>query len=341
MPTLTASFPRASVAVRNEGLSVMAKVASIASSGAGPHERATEILDGLKGFLALDAVMLSTVDLTTGARQVVASEGYEDRVSTHLTGGEFHEEFIAPFAVPQEGWPVREADLPVDPLSLRSVAEFFRPAGLRDGMTSALFSRDGRYVGFLDVSSMDRQHLSEEACAVVGHLAGAMANVIDPLESARRLTATLDDGSVALGLLSDGQTISLHGGAQDGLLENEPGIRRAVARLLDVRSTAAFLWPSASSDWYGCRAFRCRDGIDVLTVSTATCAPYALTRREIEVLSLLVEGRSNADIAELLCVAMRTVKAHVEHIFEKLSVATRAAAVGCAVREGILLPPRD
>ena len=63
-----------------------------------------------------------------------------------------------------------------------------------------------------------------------------------------------------------------------------------------------------------------------------------LTRREIEVLTQLASGASNPAIAKLLHVSPRTVATHVEHILEKLDVSTRAAAVGRAVREALLLP---
>jgi DNA-binding NarL/FixJ family response regulator len=56
------------------------------------------------------------------------------------------------------------------------------------------------------------------------------------------------------------------------------------------------------------------------------------------VLTSLVDGASNGEIAAQLWVTTRTVRAHVEHILEKLGVASRAAAVGRAVVEGLLLP---
>lgn len=54
---------------------------------------------------------------------------------------------------------------------------------------------------------------------------------------------------------------------------------------------------------------------------------YGLTPRESEVLALLVEGRTNAEIAADLGAAKRTVEKHVEHILQKLGVGTRLAAL--------------
>jgi DNA-binding NarL/FixJ family response regulator len=62
----------------------------------------------------------------------------------------------------------------------------------------------------------------------------------------------------------------------------------------------------------------------------------ALTARERDVLRLLVEGRSNAEIAEALFVGAGTVKTHVANILAKLGVPTRAAAATHAVRQGLV-----
>lgn len=53
---------------------------------------------------------------------------------------------------------------------------------------------------------------------------------------------------------------------------------------------------------------------------------FGLTRREVEVLDLVADGRTNAEIGQLLGTSPRTVQKHLEHIFEKLGVDTRTAA---------------
>lgn len=52
-----------------------------------------------------------------------------------------------------------------------------------------------------------------------------------------------------------------------------------------------------------------------------------LTEREGEVLHWLAEGKSNPEIGIILGASPRTVGKHVEHIFEKLGVQSRAAAL--------------
>ena len=61
-----------------------------------------------------------------------------------------------------------------------------------------------------------------------------------------------------------------------------------------------------------------------------------LSAREREILTLTAEGRSSPEIARLLFLSTSTVKTHLQHIYEKLDVSDRAAAVAKALREGVL-----
>lgn len=63
---------------------------------------------------------------------------------------------------------------------------------------------------------------------------------------------------------------------------------------------------------------------------------YDLTDRELEVLSLIVEGLSNSQIADRLVIAKATAKAHVHSILQKLYVDDRTKAAILALKEGIV-----
>lgn len=65
---------------------------------------------------------------------------------------------------------------------------------------------------------------------------------------------------------------------------------------------------------------------------------YGLTSRELEVLSLVTQGKSNADIARELFVTTKTVKYHLTGIFSKLGVRNRTEAAAFALSHGLVRP---
>jgi DNA-binding CsgD family transcriptional regulator len=63
----------------------------------------------------------------------------------------------------------------------------------------------------------------------------------------------------------------------------------------------------------------------------------SLTDREREILALLADGLGNKQIAARLGISTNTVKTHLELLFEKIGVSSRAEAVATGVRRGLLL----
>ena len=63
----------------------------------------------------------------------------------------------------------------------------------------------------------------------------------------------------------------------------------------------------------------------------------AITNREREILALLADGLGNKQIAARLGISANTVKTHIELLFERLGVSSRAEAVAMGVKRGLLL----
>ncbi len=70
-------------------------------------------------------------------------------------------------------------------------------------------------------------------------------------------------------------------------------------------------------------------------------AQDALSDRELEVLTVIAHGETNRGAASRLFISEATVKTHLLHIYAKLDVNDRAAAVAAAYERGLLVPRRD
>ncbi|UGS35069.1 helix-turn-helix transcriptional regulator [Capillimicrobium parvum] len=328
---------------------MLSRVAAVLSSGASTRERVLDLFSELRHVLPFEAAMLAYVHPLTGQQQALLSLGYSERVASRLVSAEFRSDFIDRFDMMSTRWPLRERDLPVDPLTVPSIAEYLTPSGLVEGIVAPLVDGSGRYQGCLFCSTSDKRHPSDDARTIIGHLAPALVKLVDPSETLRRLASTLDESWSAVGISADGACVPVGLGTGTPSLDPDGPLMRAVAARIAEGDVAGhrFLWPSDDA-----RRWRqvvvlpcCLDAAGHGSCYGTVLAlreiqpPRDLTRREIEVLSALVEGESNAVIAAKLHVAPRTVKAHVEHILEKLEVPTRAAAAVYAVEEGLVLLP--
>jgi NarL family two-component system response regulator LiaR len=74
----------------------------------------------------------------------------------------------------------------------------------------------------------------------------------------------------------------------------------------------------------------------ITKINQPAAVGYDITGREKEILNLMVDGLSNADIAGRLVVSQSTVKFHVSNILSKLGVASRTEAVALAIRHKLV-----
>jgi HD-GYP domain-containing protein (c-di-GMP phosphodiesterase class II) len=86
----------------------------------------------------------------------------------------------------------------------------------------------------------------------------------------------------------------------------------------------------------------CRTAVELVSDTgdaiAPTQTPAGLTERETAVLALLARGLATKEIAAKLGIAPRTVKHHIEHVYEKTGISSRAAAALFAVRHDLVAP---
>jgi DNA-binding NarL/FixJ family response regulator len=127
---------------------------------------------------------------------------------------------------------------------------------------------------------------------------------------------------------------ALSAGAQGYLLKGEPlGVFRA--RLLTAMAGEPVVSPAIA------RRVLAHFRGDAAAVrqsppTPAPLAPAALTSRETEVLRLLAQGHTLAEVGAALALSVNTIKTHVKSVYGRLDVRSRLAAVDTARRMGIL-----
>jgi DNA-binding NarL/FixJ family response regulator len=155
---------------------------------------------------------------------------------------------------------------------------------------------------------------------------------LDGVEATRRLRVREDAPPVlVLTTFDDDELLSgaLRAGAAGFQLKDAPG-EEIVRAVRTVAEGEAWLDPGVTG-----RVLATYRG-------TAQTKPMAelkhLTARELEVLELIGRGRSNTEIAGELFISEVTVKSHVGHIFTKLHLRDRAAAIVLAFDSGVVAP---
>jgi DNA-binding NarL/FixJ family response regulator len=155
---------------------------------------------------------------------------------------------------------------------------------------------------------------------------------LDGVEATRRLAAGEPGvGIVALTTYADDETViaALQAGAR-GYLTKDAGAEQIRAAIERVAAGEAALDPAVQRHLVAAVA----EG-ESAPPAAASELPDGLTPREAEVLGLIAEGLSNAEIADRLVVSGATVKSHVNHLFAKIRARDRAQAVAYAYRNGL------
>jgi DNA-binding NarL/FixJ family response regulator len=151
---------------------------------------------------------------------------------------------------------------------------------------------------------------------------------LDGIEAIRRLTERGErPRTIALTTYADDASVlgALRAGAR-GYLTKDAGAEQIRAAVEAVARGEAALDPAVQ-----------HHVLAALTEPEAEAPelPDGLTPREAEVLALIAEGLTNAEIADRLVVSAATVKTHVNHIFAKAGVRDRAQAVVYAYANGL------
>lgn len=154
--------------------------------------------------------------------------------------------------------------------------------------------------------------------------------------------ADLEYAPAAL-LREDGHLEEVNGGAGVRLLKADAALlAHAAAFLGSGSSRTRFFWITAAQAWLSVTLEREEHAPPerrVLVTAFEQAPPFGLTERQLDVLTLVAAGLTNAEIAGRLVTSVRTIATHVEHLLEKTGRANRAALAALAIEEGVVRMP--
>jgi DNA-binding NarL/FixJ family response regulator len=159
--------------------------------------------------------------------------------------------------------------------------------------------------------------------------------VLDGISATRRIAAEQPDVAVVvLTTYADDSSVldALHAGARSYLTKDAD--RADIARALHAAASGLTVFdPRVHSTLLAATAASRSEPEP--GAAAAGAHPDGLTDREVEILRLIVRGRTNPEIAAELYLSGHTVKTHINRIFAKTGSRDRAAAIGYAHRNGL------
>jgi DNA-binding NarL/FixJ family response regulator len=200
---------------------------------------------------------------------------------------------------------------------------------LRLGLSRVLAGLDVRVAGECDEIAEGIKLAQDEAAQllILGQLRGLTAAEATRAAKASQVPRVL----VIVGNTTPDDLAELLSAGADGLIGRMAGPGEVVAAVTQLLAGERFVAPALLPALLG------RVGPPVATPDGDTSADEGvLTDKERQVLACLATGGTNVDIAHTLFITPATVKTHVAHIYAKLGVKNRNAAVSRALEMGLL-----
>jgi DNA-binding CsgD family transcriptional regulator len=328
---------------------ILTEVTGIGAAPGSLAERAEALLTQVQRVVPFEAGFIALLPPGETAHVPLIRHGYDDRTNGHLDSPGFLQD-LELGGQRRTRRPVQHVDSLVPQAEIPVWADYLLPAGFRGALGVALFTLDRRYLGLLGVTTERVTPTEADACNLVKLLAEQVAVAVDPWRSLATIAGMVHAASAGIVLTPSGTVLPLPGRPDHRLLAPGSGVlAAATVQLAEGSPYASFLAPLPGEE--GGEDVGTHVRITVLAVppdlqlfaaAVILVSPagdlHGLSRRELQVLGLLVTGASNKRIAEGLGISARTVDVHVEHVRAKLGAPSRTTAAARALRLGLFVP---
>ncbi|SFL21757.1 helix-turn-helix transcriptional regulator [Geodermatophilus ruber] len=328
---------------------ILTEVTGIGAAPGTLAERAGALLAQVQRVIPFEAGFIALLPPGGSAHVPLIRHGYDDRTDGYLDSPEFlHDLELG--GQRRTRHPVQHVDTPVPQAEIPVWAEYLLPAGFRGAVGVALFTPDHRYLGLLGVTTERATPTGADACNLAELLAEQVAVAVDPWRSLATIAEMVHAATAGVVLTLSGMVQPLPGRPDHRLLARGSGVlAAAVVQLAEGSTYASFLAPlpgGEDGDDAGTHAritvLAAPPDLQLFAAAVVLVSPagnlHGLSRRELQVLGLLVTGATNEQIAEGLGISVRTVAVHLDHVRAKLGAPSRTTAAARALRLGLFVP---
>jgi DNA-binding CsgD family transcriptional regulator len=328
---------------------ILTETTGIAAAPGTFAERAEPLLALMQRVVPSEAGFIALLPPDEPAHVALSRHGYDDRTNGYLDSPEFLQD-LELGGQRRTGHPVQHVDSPVPQAEIPVWADYLLPAGFRGALGVALFTADRRYLGLLGVTTERAGPTGPDACNLAELLAEQVAVAVDPWRSLTMIAGIVHTASAGIVLAPSNRVLPLPGLPDHRLLALGSGVlATAAVQLAEGRPYASFLAPlpcEEGGEGEGTHAritvLAAPPAVQLFAAAVVLVSPagdlHGLSRRELQVLGLLVTGASNERIADGLGIKARTVEVHLDHVRAKLGAPSRTTAAARALRLGLFVP---
>ena len=320
--------------------SLRADVAEIAAQAGSIERRADALLERLRGVIPYAAGWIAVRDPETRRHRRVGSVGDTDALARYFALQEADDEVEA-LGLNRFQPPVPASALPVPLPDTRAWGEYLLPAGFNDGVAMALFTDDGRHLGFM---SLLTDHPMDRTTSCSGLLAGLrpiIAMALDRLPSFAAAAQLTGDAVGGVVITRAGRGVPVPGLPTHPLLVEGSAVLDVARLHARAPGTVSTLLSLCAGTLHRVSVLDCRDEsadhLCALVLVRPAGEASRLALSDVRLLGALVDGWDDDRIRTGMGIV--DPAGCVARLAGDLGLPSTSALVQHAAREGLYLPP--
>jgi hypothetical protein len=287
------------------------------------------------------AAWLAVRDPETRRHRRVGSDGDVDSLARYFALPGADDE-VEQLGLNRSQPPVPASALPVPLAETVAWGDYLLPAGFNDGLAMALFTDDGRHLGFLSLLTGDPRDRTASYARLLGTLRPVIAHALDRLPSLAAAAQLTSDALGGIALTRAGRGVRIPGLPTHPLLTEGSAAWTLARRYARAPGTAwAFLSPWAGS-LLRVGVLDCRDEtadhLRSLVLVRSSGEASHLAPSDVRLLGAMVEGWDEGRIRGSL--GLSDPSGRAGQLAEELALPSTEALVQHAAGEGLHLPPQ-